>query len=81
MKSEYMAAKIVHYSLLLIVAIFLLTGFGITEFRIVETITFGLLGKALAFQIHTFIWEPFLVLLALHIFFTFWLRAKSKKSE
>ena len=50
MKSEYMAAKMVHYSLLLIVAIFLLTGFGITAFRIVETITFGLLDKALTYR-------------------------------
>jgi len=78
---ELIAAKIVHWSLLAIVALFLLTGFGITEFRIVEAITFGILGKALAFQIHTLLWEPFVVLLALHIFFTLWLRVKEKGSQ
>ena len=49
--------------------LFILTGFGITEFRIVETITFGLLTKPIAFKIHNNLWIPFVVLVSLHAFF------------
>lgn len=43
------------------------SGFGITQFRIVEPATLGLLNKALAFKIHDYLLIPFLLLLALHI--------------
>ena len=46
----------------------MISGFGITEFIIVESITFGLLTKKLAFEIHEYLWIPFTVLLALHVF-------------
>ena len=46
------------------------TGLGITEYRTVEALTFGLLGKALAFKLHLWIWIPFLVLLAAHVALT-----------
>jgi len=49
---------------------FLITGFGITEFRTVETLTFGLLTKNLTFKIHNNLWIPFIILLGLHIFFS-----------
>ena len=63
--------------LLAIVAIaFLVTGFGITEFRVVETLTFGLLSKSLAFKIHDALWIPFMLLLGLHIFFSLFLRPR-----
>jgi cytochrome b subunit of formate dehydrogenase len=53
------------FSLLLVI-----TGLGITEFRTVEAVTFGLLGKALSFQLHSLLWIPFLVVLALHLLLT-----------
>ena len=43
------------------------SGFGITEFRTVETLTFGLLTKNLAFKIHNSLEIPFIILLLLHI--------------
>jgi hypothetical protein len=46
---------------------YLITGFGITEYRIVESLTFGLLTKSLAQKIHMNIEIPFIVLLVLHI--------------
>ena len=49
-------------SLLLIV-----TGLGITQYQIVGAATFGLLGKALSFQLHDILWIPFLVVLAAHM--------------
>ena len=56
---------------LLLGAVFLLmvTGFGITEFRIVEVLTFGLLTKNLAHQVHTSLalWLSFLVFLGSHV--------------
>jgi len=54
--------------LLLIFSILLvITGLGITEYRTVEAVTFGLLGKALSFQLHTLLWIPFLAVLAAHL--------------
>jgi hypothetical protein len=44
-----------------------ITGFGITEYQTVESLTFGLLGKARSFEIHTSLEIPFLLLLGLHV--------------
>lgn len=54
------------------------TGFGITEFRTVETLTFGLLTKNLAFKTHNNLWIPFMILLGLHVFFSL---IKKRKGE
>ncbi len=43
------------------------TGFGITEFRTVEAMTFGLLNKNLAFRIHNGLTVPAFVILVSHI--------------
>lgn len=61
-----LAIRIAHWSLLVVAIFFLVSGFGITEFRVVETITFGLLTKNLAFRIHEVLWIPFVILLVLH---------------
>ena len=55
----------------------MISGFGITESRIVESTTFGLFTKKLTFEIHEYLWIPFTVLLALHGFLPLarkWLR-------
>ncbi len=65
---ENIAKQAVHWLLLAVLVLYVLTGFGITAFRIVEFLTFGLLGKALAFQIHDELIIPFVVLLGLHIY-------------
>jgi len=59
--------RLIHWLLLVVTLVFIITGFGITEFRTVESITFGLLNKSLAFKIHNNLWIPFLALLILHI--------------
>jgi len=66
--SQYRIRKIIHCLLVIVVIIYLLAGFGITEFRVVETLTFGVLTKGVAFSIHSMLWIPFVVLLVLHIF-------------
>ena len=60
--------RIIHWLLAIVSALYLVTGFGITEFRTVEALTFGLLTKPLSFVIHENLFIPFIVLLSLHIF-------------
>ena len=57
----------IHWLLAVVVIIYLITGFGITEYRIVEPLTFGLLTKSLAHKIHINLEIPFIILLILHI--------------
>jgi len=57
----------IHWLLTVVAIIYLITGFGITEYRIVEFLTFGLLTKSLAHQIHMNLAVPFITLLVLHI--------------
>ena len=71
--------KVIRWLLLAIVIVYVISGFGITEFRIVESLTFGLLTKNLAFKIHDSLWIPFLVLLALHVCFSYIIRSKKLK--
>jgi cytochrome b subunit of formate dehydrogenase len=65
---EHLAKQIVHWSLLAILVLYVVTGFGITAYRTVELLTFGLLSKALAFKIHDDLIIPFIVLIGLHIY-------------
>ena len=62
------AKQTVVWLLIAVIVVYLITGFGMTEYRIVEPLTFGLLTKLLAFKIHTVLWMPFLILLILHIY-------------
>ena len=65
---RHLARQIVVWLLIAVIVVYLITGFGMTEYRIVEPLTFGLLTKLLAFKIHTILWMPFLILLILHIY-------------
>jgi len=62
------ARRIVQALLLAVIILYLISGVGITQFRIVESATFGFLSKTLSFQIHDYLWLPFIVLLLLHVF-------------
>ena len=57
----------VSWTLLALALLLVLTGLGITEFRVVEPLTLGLLGKSLSFQLHSLLWIPFLAVLVLHM--------------
>ena len=67
MTNQQRVKKTIHWLLTVLVIVYLLTGFGITEFRIVEPLTFGLLTKSLAQKVHINLEIPFIVLLVLHI--------------
>lgn len=74
MTKGQLAKKSIHWILTALVIVYLITGFGITEYRIVEHLTFGLLSKSLAHRIHINLEIPFIILLILHI----WLLPISK---
>ena len=57
----------IHWLLTVVVIVYLITGFGITEYRIVESLTCGLLSKSLAHSIHISLEIPFITLLVMHI--------------
>ena len=61
--------KVIDWSLLGATSLYLLTGLGITQYRIIEPLTFELLSKSLSIKVHENLLIPFLILLALHIFF------------
>ncbi len=62
-----LAKKIVHWSLFGVTVIYVLTGLGITQYRIIEPLTFGILSKFVSFGIHDNLLIPFFILLSLHI--------------
>ena len=74
-----LSKSIIHWLLAAVIVVLLITGLGITEYGIVESLSFGLLGKALAQKIHTApaLWISLLVLLLLHIFLPFIGRKKN----
>jgi hypothetical protein len=59
--------RVIGWLLLSLALLLVITGLGITEFRTVEAVTFGLLPKALSFQLHSLLWIPFLAILACHM--------------
>ena len=70
--------KTVHWLLFVFIVIYLITGLGITQYRTIEPLTFGLLSKSLSLNIHQNLLIPFLALLGLHIFFRpiLWVRSR-----
>jgi cytochrome b subunit of formate dehydrogenase len=62
----------VHWSLIITTLIVLISGLGITEYRTVEFLTFGVLTKPLSFKLHTNtnLYAIFVLLLILHISFS-----------
>jgi cytochrome b subunit of formate dehydrogenase len=79
MRAWQIVKKSLPWLLLAVLALYIITGYGITQFRTVETITFGLLTKNLSFKIHSALTIPFLVLLVVHIVLPYVLR-KTKKT-
>lgn len=64
---RYPIRRIVAVVLGVLTAMFLISGFGITEPRLIGLLTLGMLGKTLSYRIHTLLWGPFLIFLVLHL--------------
>jgi thiosulfate reductase cytochrome b subunit len=69
--------KVIPWLLLALLALYIITGLGITEYRIIEKITFGALSKNLSFKIHDNLLYPFLVLLVAHIILRYAFKKKN----
>ncbi len=59
--------KILHWLLLAVTILVIMSGFGITRYQIVEKLTFGILNKATSLSLHSKLAVPFIVLLFLHL--------------
>ena len=74
--------KAVHYLFMLVTAAELISGFGITQYRLITPLTGGLLDKTLSFQIHYALTWPFIILLVLHIYLVLTIRrGREKKTD
>ncbi len=60
-------ARIVHVLVTILIILYLITGLGITQYQLITSLTGGLLDKALSFKLHSWLFWPFVVVLALHI--------------
>jgi len=56
----------VHYLLVILVILVLISGLGIIYYQWIGFLTLGLLSKDVAFKIHTLIFIPFLIVLVVH---------------
>jgi uncharacterized membrane protein len=63
--------------LLLVVIVYIISGFGITQYKIVDTLTFGIFSKSASFKIHNSLEVAFLILLVLHIYFSLSKRSRA----
>lgn len=77
MKVSLIKSKIiVRWILFALAILYLITGFGITQYQTIEKLTLGILTKALSQKIHSYLWIPFLVFLAAHIYLSVMIRRK-----
>ena len=81
MSKQQVTRRTIHWLLTVVVIAYLLTGFGITAYRIVEPLTFGLLTRNLAHMIHMNLEIPFIVLLVLHIWLLPLLRRLKSRNQ
>jgi thiosulfate reductase cytochrome b subunit len=63
------------------VILYIITGFGITQYRIVEKLTFGLLSKSLSFKLHLWLIYPLIIFLLVHLCFSCDLFKGLRKNE
>lgn len=59
-----------HVLLTIVIIIFIVTGFGISNYQIIESLTGGTLSKPISFQIHSNLIIPLIILLIFHISIT-----------
>jgi hypothetical protein len=68
-----------HALLTVVILIFIITGFGISNYQIIESLTGGMLSKLASFQIHSNLIVPLIILLILHIAFTVGKKLRKEK--
>jgi Ni,Fe-hydrogenase I cytochrome b subunit len=63
--------RTVHWLLAASLLVYVITGYGITEFRTVTPLTFGIANKVISMKLHEVLGLPFLALLLVHIYLSF----------
>jgi hypothetical protein len=61
----------VHWLVTLFIIVYVFTGLGITNYQVIEAVTFGRLSRLAAYQLHTALLIPFIIILAMHIALSF----------
>ncbi|HVO36917.1 MAG TPA: hypothetical protein VMT01_01960 [Candidatus Acidoferrum sp.] len=69
-ESIVLAKRFIHWLLFAVTIAYLVSGLGITQYHVIESITFGLLSKSLSFTVHDNLLIPFVILLILHVIVT-----------
>ena len=69
MKNELSIRRITAYLSFLVVVAYIVTGYGITNYQLVEKLSFGLLTKSRSFIIHSYLIYPLVVFLAIHVYY------------
>ena len=59
--------KLAAWLFLLVIVLYVITGFGITKYQVVGKLSFGLLTKALSFKIHSVLIWPLIILAVVHV--------------
>ena len=67
MKTHRLIKIIVDVLLLAIIVLYIMTGYGITNYHLIENLSFSVLTKPVSHLIHMYLIIPFLVLLILHV--------------
>jgi thiosulfate reductase cytochrome b subunit len=66
------------WAALILLAFTMITGYGISEFRVVGTLTFGLLGKASSHRWHHYTDAPLVVFILVHVTIAVWFRLSAR---
>jgi thiosulfate reductase cytochrome b subunit len=69
-KNRIQIRKTAAYFSIATVILYIVTGYGITQYRTVEKLTFGLLSKSLSFKIHSWLIIPLIIFLFTHLYFS-----------
>jgi hypothetical protein len=69
-----------HLLLTIVIILFILTGFGITNYQIIGPATAGILSKPASFQLHTNLIIPLIILLVAHMMFTLGKKLQKKQT-
>jgi cytochrome b subunit of formate dehydrogenase len=68
--SKMKIIRCTHWFLTIFIIFYIITGFGISNNQLIKAITFDLITKPIAFQLHSFLIYPFVALLFIHILLT-----------
>jgi cytochrome b subunit of formate dehydrogenase len=66
------------WAALILLAFTLITGYGISQFRVVGTLTFGLLDKASSHRWHHYTDVPLVVFILMHVTIAVWFRLSAR---